>query len=112
MKTLKEKKIKSDKLQVDIRYYWGLNAEDSFKEPIDKREQRLEDIQECRYWDSETDALTEVWNRGFDFCKKETKNKLKQEVIKLIKEKYNPDKTTMEIADWINFFNLTEEDLK
>ena len=36
---------------------------------------------------------------------------LKKEVVKWIKDKYNPDKTTMEIVDWIDFFNLTEEDL-
>ena len=36
---------------------------------------------------------------------------VKKEAVKWIKDKYNPDKTTMEIVDWIDFFNLTEEDL-
>ncbi|HED05064.1 MAG TPA: hypothetical protein ENI61_00085 [Ignavibacteria bacterium] len=40
------------------------------------------------------------------------KKDIKQEAIKLIKTKYNPDKTTMEIKDWIEFFNITEEDLE
>lgn len=39
-----------------------------------KTKQRLEDIRECSGWDSETDALTESWNRGYDFCKIQMKN--------------------------------------
>ncbi len=46
---------------------------------------------------------------GNEFVKK---SYLKEEAIKLIKTKYNPNKTTMEIKDWIEFFNITEEDLK
>ena len=37
---------------------------------------------------------------------------LKAEAVKWVKKFYNPNKTTMEIKNWINFFNLTEEDLK
>ena len=37
---------------------------------------------------------------------------LKQEAIKWLKEYYHPDKTTLPISAWLDFFNITEEDLK
>jgi len=38
-----------------------------------KTKQRLEDIKECFNWDCEASALTEAWDRGFDYAKKENK---------------------------------------
>lgn len=38
--------------------------------------------------------------------------KTKQEVMEFLKEKYNPDKTTIELADLWDFFGITEEDLR
>ncbi len=37
---------------------------------------------------------------------------LKKEAIKFLKDKYHPDKTTIELKDLFDFFNITEEDLK
>ncbi len=58
-----------------------------------------------------------------DICKKHPENnchhpccrnnkRVRQEAIKWVKEKYHPDKDTMKLTDWIDFFNITEEELK
>lgn len=36
---------------------------------------------------------------------------VKQAGIKWLKNKYHPDKTTIEIKDWLDFFNITDEEL-
>jgi len=38
-----------------------------------KTKQRLKDIKDCFNWDSEASALTESWDKGYDYCKKEMK---------------------------------------
>ena len=37
---------------------------------------------------------------------------VRKEFIKFIEEKYNPDKTTIELSDLFDYFNITEEELK
>ena len=39
-------------------------------------------------------------------------DELKLEAIKWLKAKYHPDKTTMELSDFMDFHNISEEDLK
>ncbi len=37
--------------------------------------------------------------------------KTKEEVIAFLKDKYNPDKTTIELSDLFDFFGITPKDL-
>ena len=37
--------------------------------------------------------------------------KTKQEIIDFIKEKYNPDETTIKLKDLFDFFEIKEEEL-
>ena len=37
--------------------------------------------------------------------------KTKEEIIKFIEEKYNSDKTTIELADLFDFFEITDEEI-
>ena len=41
----------------------------------------------------------------------ENKTFTKKEVFNFLKEKYNPDETTIELADLWNFFGITEKDI-
>lgn len=71
--------------------------------------------------DLEFEQVTDVRPDGYEgnvpFRKKIVKRKcvfsylLKAEAIKWVKHFYNPDKTTMEIKEWLHFFNITEEEL-
>jgi len=36
---------------------------------------------------------------------------VRKEFIKFIEEKYNPDKTTIELSDLFDYFNITEEEI-
>lgn len=36
---------------------------------------------------------------------------VKEEAIKWLKAKYHPDKTTIEIKHWLEFFNIDDDDL-
>lgn len=36
---------------------------------------------------------------------------IRKEVIKFLEEKYNPDKTTIELSDLFDFFNITDKEL-
>ncbi len=36
---------------------------------------------------------------------------VRKEFIKFIEEKYNPDKTTIELSDLFEYFNITEKEL-
>lgn len=47
----------------------------------------------------------------FDICESIMITTLKEEMIIFIKEKYNPNKTTIELKDLFNFFNINGEDL-
>jgi len=58
-------------------------------------------------------------NRDIDVREKSTitsmpmvmESKIKKEAIKLFKDKYNPNGNTITDKEWLEFFNITEEDL-
>ena len=51
----------------------------------EKTKQRMNDIKECFNWDSEASALTEAWDRGYDFLQKEN-NVFVKEILEEIGE--------------------------
>lgn len=59
-------------------------------------------------------------NRNIDTREKGTmiiapkviETRLRKEAINIMRKHYHPDKTTIPLYVWIDFFNITEEDLK
>ncbi len=68
----------------------------------------------CSRW---SERLEEIDNEegaeylDFDICESIMIGTIKEEMIAFIKDKYHPDKTTIEIKDIMEFFNITGEEL-